>query len=214
MRKFGPLLVILVGGVLLVPFATAATQTSLTPLRQRCEYLKDPLGLDMKAPRFSWALKAPYNGAEQSAYRILVADTRSDLSADSADMWDTGKVSSSDQVNIAYDGKNLESGEKYFWKVRVWNEDGQPGPDRADDEQRHRDEQHGIGDVGAAAPPPVADQQINRVQRLDKRPCCPERIDYAAFIVIAFRRSAGVLAHATPFAHISLLIASPAHPDP
>ena len=50
---------------------------------------REPLGLDNKAPAFSWQLTG--EGYQQD-YRILVASSRSLLEADAADLWDSGTV--------------------------------------------------------------------------------------------------------------------------
>lgn len=39
----------------------------------RCEYLVNPLGIDVERPRLSWALAAGPREHGQSAYQILVA---------------------------------------------------------------------------------------------------------------------------------------------
>ena len=52
----------------------------LTATALRCEYLSDPLGIDVPAPRLSWALDGDGGGRSQSAYRIRVA-------ADPAPLW-------------------------------------------------------------------------------------------------------------------------------
>jgi len=40
---------------------------------------------------------------------------------DSADLWDSGKVDGNCSTNILYNGKQLESGKVYFWKVKIWD---------------------------------------------------------------------------------------------
>jgi alpha-L-rhamnosidase len=104
----------------------------------RCEYLENPLGIDTSFPRFSWILKSDERGKFQIAYRILVASTHKNIEEDNGDVftsftngfalwWDTGKVESDNSVNIEYEGDALKSGEKYYWKVRAWDENDQPG---------------------------------------------------------------------------------------
>jgi alpha-L-rhamnosidase len=95
-------------------------------LELTCEYAVDPLGVDTAQPRFGWVLKSETRGQAQSAYQILVASSAAKLGADAGDKWDSGKVSSERSVNIEYQGKVLVSGEKCYWKVRVWNKQGQP----------------------------------------------------------------------------------------
>ncbi len=93
----------------------------------RCEYLRDPLGIDTAKPRLSWTL-APtgQRGQRQTAYQIMAAETLEDLAAGKATLWDTGKVASAETNQIEYAGKPLASRIRCFWKVRVWDKDGRP----------------------------------------------------------------------------------------
>jgi len=85
-----------------------------------CEYAVNPLGIDAAAPRFSWVLASTKRGQMQWAYRLLVASSAAKLAANVGDKWDSGKMASPQSVNVAYKGKALASGEKCYWKVRVW----------------------------------------------------------------------------------------------
>jgi len=40
----------------------------IMPVNLRCEYLKNPLGLDMAQPRFSWMLESSERAEYQRAY--------------------------------------------------------------------------------------------------------------------------------------------------
>ena len=66
------------------------------------------------------------NGQRQSAYRILVASTKENLDNDIGDIWDTGMLESRQSVNIPFNGFKLESGNRYYWKVKVWDKDKKP----------------------------------------------------------------------------------------
>ena len=92
----------------------------------RCEYLCDPLGIDVAQPRLSWKLRSSRRGRKQTAYQVLVASDRDMLDDDRGDLWDTGKVDSDRSIHIAYAGRPLSSRARCYWKVRVWNEDGDP----------------------------------------------------------------------------------------
>jgi len=100
--------------------------TSLVPVRLRCEYLVDPLGIDTRLPRLSWALESDRPGQRQTAYRILVASTEAQLAAEKADLWDSGKVESGETAHVPYAGKPLTSGQRCHWKVQIWDQSGQP----------------------------------------------------------------------------------------
>lgn len=74
-------------------------------------------------PRLSWEFDHAYRGQSQHAYQVLVASSEQRLRADRADKWDSGKVTASDSIHVAYEGEPLASGERVYWKVRVWDED-------------------------------------------------------------------------------------------
>ncbi|MCX6875466.1 MAG: family 78 glycoside hydrolase catalytic domain [Verrucomicrobia bacterium] len=92
----------------------------------RCEYLTDPLGIDVAKPRLSWkaedkSQKAEDRGQKQSAYQVLVASTPEFLAKDQGDLWDSGKVTSDASSQIEYGGKPLQSRQQCFWKVKAWH---------------------------------------------------------------------------------------------
>ncbi len=91
----------------------------------RCEYLTDPLGLDETQPRLSWQVDADKRNQSQSAYQILVASSPDKLANDIGDLWESGKVDSSESVAIEYAGQPLVTDQKVWWKVRIWDAPGQ-----------------------------------------------------------------------------------------
>ena len=91
---------------------------SVLPVHLRCEYLKEPLGIDEPQPRLSWTLESVRRNVHQSAYQIEVS------SADGALCWDTGRVPSDAMAQIVYAGQALVSRMRYDWRVRVWDESG------------------------------------------------------------------------------------------
>ncbi|OHB68682.1 MAG: hypothetical protein A2Y77_12120 [Planctomycetes bacterium RBG_13_62_9] len=102
-------------------------QCSVTIVDPGCEYLKDPLGIDVTQPRLSWKLAAVdpgSRGQRQTAYQVLVARTKALLDKDQGSLWDSGVVSSDQSVHVVYDGKPLASGMECYWKVRVKDENG------------------------------------------------------------------------------------------
>jgi len=109
--------------------AEAATSgpCSVTVADPRCEYLEDPLGIDVRQPRLSWKLEAADAGArgqKQTGYQVLVASTRGLLNEGKGDLWDSGMVPSDRSTHIVYAGKPLFSGAQCFWMVRVKDENG------------------------------------------------------------------------------------------
>ena len=133
---FCVLLVASVFSLLFPGFAQAAdagstSSGSLQAVALRCEYDSEPLGLDITAPRFSWQLQATapaQRNLTQSAYEIRVATSPELLAEDTGDAWESGRVASPEQAHIAYIGNLLTSQQAYWWQVRVWDQDEQPGP--------------------------------------------------------------------------------------
>ncbi|WP_245850806.1 family 78 glycoside hydrolase catalytic domain [Paenibacillus herberti] len=101
--------------------ASSVTANALGITDLNTEYMNNPLGIDVMKPRMSWKLSSDTRAQLQAAYRIQVASSSANLSANNPDMWDTDKVESNQSVNIAYNGKPLESGKRYYWRVQVWD---------------------------------------------------------------------------------------------
>ncbi|MEU5565241.1 family 78 glycoside hydrolase catalytic domain [Micromonospora musae] len=92
--------------------------------RLRTEYADRPLGTDVGAPRFSWTATAPGHNVGQSAYQVLVATRPDRLTPDSADVWNSGRISSARSVGVAYAGPALDPRTRYHWRVRLWDRAG------------------------------------------------------------------------------------------
>ncbi|MFX0087763.1 MAG: glycoside hydrolase family 78 protein, partial [Candidatus Hodarchaeota archaeon] len=87
----------------------------------RCEYLINPLGIDVKTPRLSWIIESDKRDQYQTAYQILVSSNKDDLKNNKGDLWDTGKIDSDQTNHIIYDGIQLGSQMHCYWKVKVWD---------------------------------------------------------------------------------------------
>ena len=113
------LVALLVSGAVIAP---GFGQTTVTDLR--CEDLHNPLGIDATHPRLSWILNSGKRGQRQTAYQVIVASSEAKLKAVQGDLWDTGKVESDSSIQLPYAGHPLESHAQCFWKVRIWDKDG------------------------------------------------------------------------------------------
>ncbi|MCF7956595.1 MAG: glycoside hydrolase family 78 protein [Phycisphaerae bacterium] len=98
----------------------------LRPADLRCEYMVNPLGIDVAKPRLSWLCQSGKRGQKQTAYHVLTASCREKLDENIGDLWDSGKVQSGRSIHVAYEGRVLASTMKCFWKVMVWDKDGKP----------------------------------------------------------------------------------------
>jgi hypothetical protein len=116
------LLLCVTSGVLAAPGPCA-----VAPVRPRCEYRDEPLGIDSPNPRLGWILQPADPAARdlaQSGYEVIAASSASLLAAGRGNLWDSGKIAS-DQMNlIPYNGKPLASSEQVWWKVKVWDQAG------------------------------------------------------------------------------------------
>ena len=102
----------------------ADTKPGLAATDLRVEFVSNPLGVDIAAPRLFWKLMGSTRGQQQTAYKILVASSQTGLAQDRGDLWDSGKVASDATIHIRYGGRPLESSQRVFWKVQVWDVSG------------------------------------------------------------------------------------------
>lgn len=103
---------------------TGAHAQGFSACELKCEYLENPLAVNTLTPKFSWKAASERRGFVQSAYEIRVADTREELAARHACLWDSGKVRSGQSLHIPYAGAALFPGEFYYWSVRIYDATG------------------------------------------------------------------------------------------
>ena len=75
------------------------------PVNLRTEYLREPIGLDTKSPRFTWE----YKGSEKNFLA-----SRSEIRIGT----------SPDNLQPYTDNMTLEPHTRYYWNVTVWDQDG------------------------------------------------------------------------------------------
>jgi alpha-L-rhamnosidase len=102
--------------------------TPRPPVRLRCEYLTEPLGVDSPTPRLSWRVESPVRGDLPKACHVLVSSARELLQSDIGDFWDTDMIDAEKTPALEYAGEALQSCGRYFWKVRWWNREGLASP--------------------------------------------------------------------------------------
>jgi alpha-L-rhamnosidase len=108
----------------LILFSACESKNEIGIYGLQCEYLTDPLGIDVETPRFSWKITDISNtrGRRQTAYRILVAGTPDKLKNNDADIWDSEIVVSGQSHLVPYSGPKLQSGTDYYWKVFAYTD--------------------------------------------------------------------------------------------
>jgi alpha-L-rhamnosidase len=102
--------------------------TQLAVKSLRCENLNNPAGLDVPQPRFGWQLASDQQNILQTAYEIRVATSEKALQSGKNLLWTSGKKMSDVSQWITYSGPALQSSQKYFWQVRVWDNQKQASP--------------------------------------------------------------------------------------
>lgn len=81
--------------------------------------MKEPLGIDILKPRFTWNA---YGGQKQTAYQVIARDEQGNL------LYDSGKVPG-DHMYCVYDGVPLKSRMKVRWQAALWDEDPENLPE-------------------------------------------------------------------------------------
>ena len=115
-KNFRPLL-----WALLCLIVTSCGPRPDAPVMLRCEYQENPLGIDTREPRFSWADDDSIRGAVQSAYQLIVSSNESLAGRSEGDMWNSHRIASSRSQFVTYEGMKLKPAHKYYWRVRSWN---------------------------------------------------------------------------------------------
>ena len=98
----------------------------LTPENLKCENNINPLGINEINPILSWTLASEKRNQNQLAYEIVVDDNPEDIKQHIGRVWSSGKILSTENVNVRYTGIPLKSLKRYYWAVRVYGEDDQP----------------------------------------------------------------------------------------
>jgi len=81
-----------------------------------CNNLNNPIEVKV-SPQFNWQLISSKRNVLQTAYEIKVLSNKSVVC-------NPGKIQSDQSVHVPYAGSPLQSGKKYSWQVRVWDNDG------------------------------------------------------------------------------------------
>ena len=101
---------------------SCSSQKNIEIVDLNCEYVENPLGIDIVNPRLSWKLNSNENNIRQTAYRILVSSNVDKLNNNIGDLWDTDTIYSDQSNQIVYAGEKLKSRQKLFWKVKIWDQ--------------------------------------------------------------------------------------------
>jgi len=97
-----------------------------TPTGLLCDLLPHPelAMITNKTPDFGWIVNAGIKNDYQTAYQVQVATNAVLLQQNHPDLWDSGKVNSSQSTNVRYNGKALQPRQKYYWRLCTWGRMG------------------------------------------------------------------------------------------
>ncbi len=96
----------------------------LEPANLSCEYIVNPLGINTVHPRFAWICISGEKNKMQSAYELIVSESLKDINEHKGTMLSTGKTASARTSQIEYDGKAIKSFTRYYWSVKLYDENG------------------------------------------------------------------------------------------
>lgn len=113
----------LFGVLVFIGFSCHESKNEVKFANLKCEYLVNPIGIDSPIPRFVWQLVSDKTGKSQTAYEIIVGTDSLTTAKGKGNQWDSGKIHTEPSL-AAYAGSSLEPFTKYFWRVKIWDENG------------------------------------------------------------------------------------------
>ncbi len=84
------------------------------------EYQKNPYGVDVDQPRFSWQLDSKLRGVQQQAWQVIVSENPGEVRKGSGSVWDSGVNRGDETAQLEYKGAPLKSNTTYYWRVCAW----------------------------------------------------------------------------------------------
>ncbi len=80
----------------------------------------NPLGIGGDDLSLAWSIESDTRGTVQGAYRVRIGSTEF-----TADVWDSGRVVSDRQIDIALPATlHLQRATRYYWQAKVWDGNG------------------------------------------------------------------------------------------
>ncbi|MFD2144386.1 family 78 glycoside hydrolase catalytic domain [Mucilaginibacter antarcticus] len=92
----------------------------------KCDYLVNPIAIETSHPLLSWQLTSPQLANKQKAYRVIAASSSALVAQGKGDYWNSGKVKSANSIQVIYRGKALNSKQRVYWAVMIWDEKDKP----------------------------------------------------------------------------------------
>src|SRR5215469_15215714 len=117
---------VVVAGITGAAATLARAQTAPgAPTDLQVNLITNPMAVPLTGVHFSWVTQDPRAGESQQGYEIRVASSPSAATSGSA-KWDSGEVQSGDPYG-AYNGPAFAAASRYWWTVRTFDAQGNPG---------------------------------------------------------------------------------------
>jgi hypothetical protein len=116
-----------VAGITGVAATLARAQTAPgAPTDLQVNLVTNPMAVPVGGVHFSWVTQDPRAEESQQGYEIRVASSPSTATSGSA-KWDSGEVRSGNPYG-PYNGPGFAAASRYWWTVRTFDAQGNPGP--------------------------------------------------------------------------------------
>ena len=86
----------------------------------RTEATRNPIGIDIEQPHFSWVLESKERGVMQTSYVVQIA-TDADFGSI---VWESGTQNTNQSAHVTPQGFTLQPRTRYFWRVTVTDNKG------------------------------------------------------------------------------------------
>ena len=107
-----------VGSIIMLAVMQAAFALEVGNLKTQA--YRNPIGIDVATPYFGWILASDERGVVQESYEIRVATDRDFQNV----VWQSGKVCSSQSVDVLAQGFTTSPRTRYYWQVTVTDNKG------------------------------------------------------------------------------------------
>lgn len=98
--------------------------SQVIPQGLRCDYRLTPLGIDNSQPVLSWEIPPVSRNFRPTAFELVISENPFLVNFPSAVRWSSGIVKSNENILVLPADFPLKSSQRYFWKVRVYDDKG------------------------------------------------------------------------------------------
>jgi alpha-L-rhamnosidase len=110
--------------VMIIIWVSACRRPDVMFGRMLVEYAEAPVNISQPYPRFTWVVSSEGRNHTQETFRIIVSASEDSIIRNIGEMWDSGTLSSSETIQHRYEGRDLESDHRYYWKVFITDRKG------------------------------------------------------------------------------------------